>query len=233
MCIEEFIKNLLSNQYMQIGFSTFVGAITAFLANWIKEYLCNRNYEKNELIKYFYNLHFVIRNFAVFINNVNQVTNWQSNTNIKEEIKNKDIPLSQIDFNFNEEKLNFVCVRQSTFYENIMQLKTELKVLHENAIQYNNMHNIETINEITNSSLSLCPKISATLKNVDKYLRKYYWHKSLIKGEIEININKLNIFFENSINSIKEKIFNDNLNLKSIDIINNMELIEDAWNIDF
>lgn len=230
-CIDFFRKILLS-QYTLVGFSTFIGAIAAFALGWIKELIYNKISEREELIIYFYNLHFAIRNFAIFINNVNLLKTWLQDINIEENIKNKNIPIDNIDFNFNEQKLCFICSKNSNLYENIIQLKTELKILYESAVQYNEIHNAELLDEINSNALSLCPKILSTIKNVNKYLIKYCKQKTLITGQIEININKLDSFFENSIKVIKENILNKDTNLKVLNAIKEIESIRKGWEIE-
>lgn len=217
------MKNMLYTITLS-GITTFIGAIIAFIVNWIKEKNTEKNKQKELLLVYFYNLNFAIRNVAIFINNVNVLQQFKKNN----PLQNKNIPVSNIIFNFDEEKLSFICKESSLLYENIIQLKTEINTICNYVLEYNNHYQQEILNEINFTSLALCSKLVCTIKNIDKYLIKFYKKETSLIGNIKDNVNILDIYFENTIKNLKS-----NQTTRNPQQIKNLEEIKSGWHIDF
>ena len=192
-----------------------------------------KNYEIEQLTLYFYNLHFAIRNISIFIANVNLIKTWKQDPNVEEDVKSKNIPTENINFDFNEEKLSFVCKNSSIFYESIIQLKTDLKIFYDIALQYNNGHNYQLINSFIIDFLYLSAKLSCMIKNLDKYIIKYYGKETLIVNNIADNINKLDDNFQQQVKIIKNECTNDCTDVNTLHRIEELEKIKDGWNIEF
>jgi len=225
----ELLKKILLNQYTIVGFSTFIGAITAFGANWLKEYYCNKNNEKEIIIKYFYNLHFSLRNISIFYCTVCNLHNIIENENSD---INVNIPIENIVFDFQEEKLNFISIKKPILYESILQLKTEICSLKELSIMYNEKRNKGLLSEINTAHLELCPKLIQTMKNINKYLIKYYKTQDFIKDNIKDNIEKINNEFIRRINDQKQNILQNNKDLTILNKLEEIESIVKGWEVE-
>ena len=180
-----FIKELTMIDVTTIvlsGFTTFLGALAAFKFNESKEKKKNENIEKEQLIIYFRNLNFLIRNIGIFSQNVNVV---MSNF-IKAEYQ-RQIPLENLKFDFGENEISFVCKNSPLLYEEALQLKIEFNRLFEISKKYNRTIKMEDIKEVYANITSFLPKWDAMFENIDNYLIKHYNNKSLIVGKIKNN----------------------------------------------
>ena len=164
------------------GITTFLGALAAFKFNESKEKKKNENIEKEQLIIYFRNLNFLIRNIGIFSKNVNVV---MSNF-IKAEYQ-RQIPLENLKFDFGENEISFVCKNSPLLYEGVLQLKIEFNRLLEISKKYNRTIKMEDIKEVYVNITSFLPKWDAMFENIDNYLIKHYNNKSLIVGKIKNN----------------------------------------------
>ena len=205
--------------------TTCIGAIIAFAINWCKECSDEKTKQKELLLVYFYNLNFAIRNVAIFMNNINIILQLLKKNN---PVQNKNIPISNIIFNFNEEKLSFICKESPLLYENIIQLKTEINTIYNWVLEYNNCYQQEILNEINFANLALCPKLVCTIKNIDKYLIKFYQKKTSLNMSIKNNVDTMDSYFENTIKTLK-----NNPNAINPQQIKNLEEIKSGWHIVF
>ena len=213
------------NACLSSGFGAFVGAVIAFLVNWLKDWKQNKNEKEKELERYFYNLHFAIRNIANYMENCKQSLQWQIDPSVPLNVKNKNVPLSKINFEFNEDKICFISNVQPLFYECIKQLQVDLKTFYKNGDEFNKNKNDETFNELVASFLQLCPKLLKTAQNVNAYLKKYYKHKEMIVGYIETNLKNLEFYFKEQVGNIKNQALRKMPDLAELKKIEDMENI--------
>jgi hypothetical protein len=224
------------NACISSGAGAFFGALGVFALSWLKEWKENKNEEKSQLERYFYNLHFAIRNIANYMENCKQSLLWQKDPSVPPSVKNKNIPLSKINFEFNEDKISFISNVQPLFYECIKQLQVDLKTFYKNGDEFNKNKNEETFNELVASFLQLCPKLLKTSQNMDAYLKKYYKHEEMIVGYIETNLKNLEFYFKEQVGNIKNQILGKNPDLselKNIEDIEDIENILKDWTIKF
>lgn len=221
------------NACISSGAGAFFGALGVFGLSWLKEWKQNKNEEKNQLERYFYNLHFAIRNIADYMGNCNQSLLWQKDQHEQPSVKNKNIPLSKINFEFNEDKISFISNVQPLFYEGIKQLQIDLKTFYKNGDEFNKNKNDETFNELVANFLQLCPELLKTAQNVDAYLKKHYKHEEMIVGYIETNLKNLEFYFKEQVGNIKNQILDKNPDLSELKKIEDIENILKNWTIKF
>jgi hypothetical protein len=207
---------------------TFIGGFLMYLISLNKENKRQTEKEKKILIRYLYNINYAMRNIAIFYNNIDLILKWKDNPNMPCEVKNKDIPNENINFNFNEMDLAFLADKNHVFYENILQLKTELAVIYGYSLKYNKYHTKENINDIVFSIWALFPKLLATMENINNYLIKYYKNETLIVGHIKDNFDTIEKHFNEKIKLIEEKKIS-----MPREQIEALKETREGWTIDF
>lgn len=209
---------------MEVFLSTFFGALTAFLCSAIYEYYKDKSHRKALLITYFHNLFTALRNLTIFANNAqNVLTQVKINPNYL-----RFPPIKNIEFDFHEEDLAFVQKEHNSFFDSLIQLKIELKTMHELGELYKETREIQYLYDIHNRIFALAWQITITMQNVNKYMQKYY-KKDLTTKPIIDGWNNVDKQCEDWITNLQTL---SNKALVEV-ITNSIKTIKESWPIDF
>lgn len=182
------------------GFAAFAGGYAGFLATQRKDGKRIKETEKAKLTEYVYNLHFALRNISYY-----QMAKDAMAKDPKYRDPNNALS-ERIHFDFYETDLDFVCKDNPALYENIMQLKSDLK-------SFSMSCQIQPMVTLTLSCLCSYRKIVATIQNVNAYFIKKYHEKTLVRDQVLTNINKTEEYIkeqtEHFLQNIKDKKVSD------------------------
>lgn len=203
-CLKDLIIENTSSGWSDFGIAfagALAGAMIAFiLPVWWSKKEQNRN-NKEELIKYFYNLHTALKNLSTCANNIEQVFKT-----FREKNELLAMPASNLDFSFNEEKLAFVRKFNPIFYESINILRIELKGLYELAILFKEEKKEFYIFNLRMRLIIALLQVMQTMKNVNDFLQIYGNLSSLISSQVLTNFNAAEDYIKNYVILLKESL---------------------------
>lgn len=166
------------NACFSSGAGAFFGALGVFL---LSIYLNNKKQnkeDKEKLTKYFYNLNTALRNIGILSHNLVTVI-----STYEKEHEFLFLPISNIQFDFNEAKLGFVQKNSDIFFECINQLKIEMNGLCELGMFYKINYSSDSnkncdmqasvLYQMLKSTVMLVNQITLTMKNIDDYTQTY------------------------------------------------------------
>ena len=169
--------------------ATAIGALIAIVVSIIIESKRQDKANETELINYFYNLNTALRNISHFVYNLETVKKIYNDNGLL-----MVLPISTINFNFNESKLSFVQPFNYVFFENINQIKIELNMLYELGMSYKEKPDSQMLNEISHSTVTISNQIVMTMKNINNFLKTYMEKETLIDNQCTENFNQVDIY---------------------------------------
>lgn len=143
-----------------------------------------KNTNKQELIKYFYNLRTALRNLATLSNNIEVVFKI-----LREKKEIVALPTSLIDFNFNETKLGFIQKYHSVFYETINQLKIEIRTLHDLILLVNEEKKEFYLYNARTKLITVLIQLMEHMRTVDNFLTVHGDMNTLFDKDINQNFD--------------------------------------------
>lgn len=219
------------NACISSGAGAFFGALGVFLLSIRVNNKKQDEENKEELKKYFFNLHIALKNLSTCANNIEQVFKT-----FREKNELVAMPASYLDFLFNEEKLEFVNKINTLFYENINILKIDLKGLFELAILFNEEKKEFYIYNLRSRLMISLLHVMQTMKNVDDFLQTYKNSSTLISSQVVTNFGATENYIKNYVALLKEDIKNTTNEEQKAAIKKYLCDIEDAetgWKIEF
>lgn len=198
-----WIKMIDWNTCLSSGFGAFFGALGVLLLSIHLNDKKQNAEDKEELIKYFYNLNTALRNLSTCANNIEQVLKI-----FREKNELVAMPASYLDFLFNEEKLEFVKNFNILFYESINILKIDLKGLFELAILFKEEKKEFYVFNLRSRLIISLLQVMQTMKNVDDFLQIYENSSTLINSQVVTNFRVTEDYVKNYKTLLKEDIKN-------------------------
>lgn len=175
----------------------FFGAVFAYFFNNVWENKKKIHKQKEILISYFNYQHTMLRNLTTAFTNMKVINE-----------KDLYIPLSQLKNNWDVSKLGFIAQDSQLLFESILQMSIELNLLLEYAVTYNESKKEIYIGEVNKTFIVVIVKITATMKNLDKYAQKYFNIKNLLLENRIDNIKRV----EQTIASINDSKLQKEIN---------------------